>query len=455
MMIRWLIVAGMILSWLFGATASSYYIKELKAYLTAKPFDLKGVFYPYDFDGDGHIAYNEWVYESMVTGRTYRLLGTTPTPNNNFGFVPVAVHLGNREPQGYFVFIDFPKDQKRIFSWVYLSLKTGRVYKLMGATPQHRFDYLALNNMTFTIENAKAFIVYTSEGEFTDIIGAYDTPGFSWSVDVRDSFGYVADGLEGIQVLDLSDPINPTLYTHIPTPNALKVVSGGQGRELVIDEQEGLVVIDTRVMQKVLSIPISGASVVDVAYDATRNNVIVATDAKGVYIFHMAGSTFTPIDHIENICGAAVKVLVQGDKLYVADSAKGLLKYGLNALGTASFLGILDAPNIKDFIVEPQRIYIAYEDSTHIDIFNGFDGQKEGLENGEAVGKLILTPNKKKLYVLNKVAAITVYKLYMGMPQKEKEIYLPYPATDMKISLQGDKGYVTCGGDGLKVLKLK
>ncbi len=448
-------VAGMMLSWLFGATANTYYVKELKAYLTAKPFDLKGAFYPYDFDGDGHIAYNEWVYESMITGRTYRLLGTMPTPNNNFGFVPVEVHLGNREPQGYFVFIDFPKDQERIFSWAYLSIKSGKVYKLMGATPQHRFDYLPLNNMTFTIEDTKAFIVYTSEGEFVDIMGAYDTPGFSWFVDIRDSFGYVADGLEGIQILDLSDPTNPTLYAHISTPNALKVVSGGQGRELVMDEQAGLVVVDTSAMQKVSNFPISGASVVDIAYDATRNNVVVATDAKGVYIFHMAGSTFTPIDHIENVCGAAVKVAVQGDRLYVADSAKGLLKYGLNAVGAASFLGALDAPNIKDFIVGPQRIYIAYENSAHIDMFNGFNGQKESLENGEAVGKLVLAPDKKRLYVLNKVAAIMVYTLYGGVPQKEKEIYLPYPATDMKISSQGDKGYVTCGGDGLKVLKLK
>lgn len=452
---RWIVIFGMLISWLFGATADPGYVKELKAYLTAKPFDIKGVMYTYDFDGDGVISYNEWVYESMVTGRTYRLLGTTPTPNNNFGFAPVDVNLSGCAPQGYFIFLNFPRDKQRIFSWAYLSALSGRNYKLMGATPQHRFDYLRLDDLTFTIENAKAFIVYKYQEEFPNIVGAYDTPGFSWSVDVRGSLAYVADGLKGVRVLDISNPTAITRYAHIPSANALKVTAGGPDIELVADEQKGLMVIDTQKMQAIDDFSIDGGHAADVAYDAKRGNAIVATDTAGVFVLHVTKSGITLIDHIEDISGLACKVLLKDDMLYVADTAEGIRMYSLCDEGCATPLGTLHAPNIADFAIGAQHTYIAYDNSARIDVISGFGGEKKVILNDEPVGGLVLSPDNKRLYVLNKVASITVYDLQNGMPKKSGKIYLPYPATDMKISPQGSIGYVTCGGDGFKVIKLK
>ena len=452
---RWILIIGIVVSWVFGATADPGYVKELKAYMTAKPFDIKGVMYTYDFDGNGLISYNEWVYESMVTGRTYRLLSTTPTPQNNFGFAPVDVNLSGCAPQGYFIFLDFPGDSKRIFSWAYLSALSGRIYKLMGATPNHRFDYLRLEDLTFTIENAKAFIVYKYQEEFPNIVGSYDTPGFSWSVDVRDSLAHVADGLKGVQVLDISNPTSIVHYAQIPSANALKVTAGGPGVELLADEQEGLVVIDTQTMQKIGSYAIDEGHAADVVYDAKRDNAIVATDTSGVFVLHVNGSHITFVDHIDTIAGIACKVLLQEDILYVADTAQGLRMYSMCGEGCATPLGTLAAPNIADFAIGTSHTYISYENSARIDVVSGFGGERKVMINDEPVGGLVLSPDKKRLYVLNEVASITVYELHEGIPTKVDKIYLPYPATDMKISPQGTIGYVTCGGDGLKVVKLR
>ncbi len=130
---------------LLAATASNIYINELVNYLTSKPFKVDGKFYRYDFNKDGTIAYNEWVYIATANQKAYRLLATTPSQENAFGFAPIQLPSDlNSNPDGYFIKIDFPLDQDRRFSWVYVT-NNGKVYKLMGATPQNTFDYLDID----------------------------------------------------------------------------------------------------------------------------------------------------------------------------------------------------------------------------------------------------------------------------------------------------------------------
>ena len=133
-------------STLFGATADQTYIQELKQYLMTNSFAINGEFYPYDFEHDGTIDPNDWVYISVPTGSAYRLLATTPTEDNAFGFASVTAPSDlPDEPDGYFVRIDFPLDTDSRFSWVYAKKSTGNVYKLMGVTEQNTFDYLDIN----------------------------------------------------------------------------------------------------------------------------------------------------------------------------------------------------------------------------------------------------------------------------------------------------------------------
>jgi hypothetical protein len=41
-------------------------------------------------------------------------------------------------------------------------------------------------------------------------IGFYDTGGCAWGVYVQDTIAYVADGSDGLRLINVSDPINPT-----------------------------------------------------------------------------------------------------------------------------------------------------------------------------------------------------------------------------------------------------
>jgi len=129
-----------------SSSAESPYLTALKSYLLQKrEFTINGYFYKYDFDKDGRIDYNDWIYISPKF-RAYRLLGITPTQKNVFGFKPIPIpdELDTTKLSGYFIYLGrFPQDVESNwkFSWLYIDTRK-RVYKLMGATSDNRFKYL-------------------------------------------------------------------------------------------------------------------------------------------------------------------------------------------------------------------------------------------------------------------------------------------------------------------------
>ncbi len=148
---------------LFGATAPASYVDALKSFLVQNSFNVNGEFYAYDFEKDGKIDYNDWLYLSLDTGEAYRLLAIDPSPTNAFGFAPVQKPQELTEPDGYFIYLDFGLDNDKKFSWVYVSHQYGSVYKLMGATADNHFDYLDIDGngspdplpgLTYTVQTS-------------------------------------------------------------------------------------------------------------------------------------------------------------------------------------------------------------------------------------------------------------------------------------------------------------
>ncbi len=136
---------------LAAVTAPSSYVTALKEYLQQRDFTLNGKFYMYDFNHDGSIARNDWLYIDTASGSAFRLMGKTPTQNDVFGWLHLSKLPSDlpTTPTGYFIFIDFPQDQQlyhtNAFSWIYVDRNSMGVYKLMGADRHHNFDYLDEN----------------------------------------------------------------------------------------------------------------------------------------------------------------------------------------------------------------------------------------------------------------------------------------------------------------------
>ncbi len=442
---------------LLGATASDLYLKELKAYLSSKPFALKGAMYTYDFDGDGYIGYNEWIYESLQSGKTYRLLGTEPSENNAFGFYEVDVDLKGLVPLGYFAFINFDMDEDKRFSWIYLS-SDGKVAKLMGVNATGFFDYLYVDgsayipDLCYSIENGEVFIVYEYK-DFPYILGSYDTPGFSWALDVQGDIAYVADGSMGIFAIDTSHKTRPTPLLHIDTFHALDVaVDQKDGYGVVADERSVryLNLKDGCVAQ---TIAFGDTMVTKVALDREANIAYVGTFDDGVYYYEAAPRKLKPLGHLD-IEGEISDLAVVDGKLYALSATQGVLIYDMSDPKHPRYERCITLQKAQAFAVARDVIYVSFENSKDIVAIDKGSWEQNRFEAKEIVTRPVVDEDGSKLYLLNKVASISVYTLDDPLnPCEADTIYLPYPATDMEV-VDGC-GYVTMGGDGFKIVELQ
>ena len=110
----------------------------------------------------------------------------------------------------------------------------------------------------FAIDNNIGYFVYTSNGRSNpgglDIIDLHDPsqpellsryPSFNpTGVVVSDSVAYVADGSRGVDVLDISDPLNPSRITLVATPDDARFVSLDNNLLYVAANNAGLLVYD-------------------------------------------------------------------------------------------------------------------------------------------------------------------------------------------------------------------
>lgn len=138
-----------ILSIFYLSFAFGEYVQDLEKFLVQKQrFVVNGIFYMYDFNQDNKIARSDWIYLSDDDGNAYQLLGVPLAPNNAFGWLALDYFpddLDFENFSGLFVYIKYPGDPQKFFSWLYVMLD-GSVYKLMGATPNGNFVYLDIDN---------------------------------------------------------------------------------------------------------------------------------------------------------------------------------------------------------------------------------------------------------------------------------------------------------------------
>ena len=74
-------------------------------------------------------------------------------------------------------------------------------------------------------------------------VGQYDTSGYAWSVTVSGSYVWVADGVNGLLVVDVSNPANLTLVENYNTPGYVRNVAVASDYAYVADGVNGLLVL--------------------------------------------------------------------------------------------------------------------------------------------------------------------------------------------------------------------
>jgi hypothetical protein len=105
-----------------------------------------------------------------------------------------------------------------------------------------RYQYAAdSERIKISLENN---LLYIKPSLVPNQIGSYDTPGKLWGVFVRDKYAYLADGDNGVRILDISNPAVPFEVGYADTPGFAErvVVSGNYA--YIADNYAGLRIID-------------------------------------------------------------------------------------------------------------------------------------------------------------------------------------------------------------------
>jgi hypothetical protein len=252
------------------------------------------------------------------------------------------------------------------------------------------------------------------------LVGSYDTTGFALGVYVSGNYAYVADYTSGLQIIDVSNPTNPTLVgTYVPIVARDVHVSGNYA--YVTDDGIGFQIINVSnptnpTLEGTLALSSladsvyqsgnyayvanseSGLKIIDVSsptnptleatYDTegaggvyvSGNYAYVADDNSGLQIINVSNPTNPTLEGTYNTSGSASGVYLSGDYAYVADLSSGLQIIDVSSLTNPILEGSYDTPGLAiDVHVSGNYAYVA-DNYSGLQIIGLFDLTSPTLE---------------------------------------------------------------------------
>jgi hypothetical protein len=157
------------------------------------------------------------------------------------------------------------------------------------------------------------------------LLGSYDTPGLAYGVFVQDSTVFIADWGVGMQIVNISNLVSPSLLS-----TCYRTLS--QARDIVVQNNIAFVAAGNGGLQIVnvsnLSNPVllSGYAMPDIAFAVFVQDDVafVASGAAGLQMVNIANPAAPFLLGSYNTPGYAQGVFAQGKTVYVADKTSGL-----------------------------------------------------------------------------------------------------------------------------------
>ncbi len=168
-------------------------------------------------------------------------------------------------------------------------------------------------------------VVYVQPEPFQiDIVGSYDTPGQGFGVTVEGAYAYIADGTEGLRIVDVRDPTNPVEVGSYNTPGqAMGVAVAGQ-YAYVADGTEGLRIVDVRDPTNPVEVGSYNTPGQASGIAVGRSYIYIADGTAGLRIISARDLT-SPVEvGSYDTPGQAFGVTVEGAYAYIADGTEGL-----------------------------------------------------------------------------------------------------------------------------------
>ncbi|UCC79202.1 MAG: hypothetical protein JSW64_13140 [Candidatus Zixiibacteriota bacterium] len=244
-----------------------------------------------------------------------------------------------------------------------------------------------------------SFSTYSS-GVF--LVGSYTTTGYANAVIADGNYAYIGDGLEGLVILNISNPSNPTFSGRYNTPSSASHLAKGGNYVYVADYQSGLQIVNVSnpvnplfagsldvgrwndqlyYLDNYVYLPDRDSSlyIIDVSvasspylagnYSASEecraafiigNYAYVANSFEGLLILNVSNSSNPTFAGLVDLGGQTRGLYVSGDYAYVAAFQAGLKIVNVSNPSSPSVVSTYDSPtDVYDVIVEGNYAYLA------------------------------------------------------------------------------------------------
>ncbi len=228
---------------------------------------------------------------------------------------------------------------------------------------QETFDdttYMDAGNTTVTGWGSGAI---SSPRKTLELAGSFDTEGNSRSVAIAGDLAYVADGANGLQIFNISDPTTPTIIGFYNTSMVAEDVFVTGDYVLVADQNNGLWVINSTNPSTLTVIDFynTPGNPRDVFVDG--NYAFVADSYGGLQILNITDVGDLSVVGFYDTSSAAEGVYIEGDYAFVAYGVDGLVVLDISDLENPTYHGDYDTLGYaRDIIVDGNHAFLADSD---------------------------------------------------------------------------------------------
>lgn len=293
----------------------------------------------------------------------------------------------------------------------------------------------------------------TPQGEIS-ILGTYDTNGFAYSSYISGNFAYIADGAEGLKVVDVSDPTNPILVGSLANSSTAVGIYVSGRYAYMADNNDGLYIIDViHPTQPVLvsTYPMNNNSDVKVV----GQYAYVTDGSAGIRVLDVSNPSAVKLVSTYNTPGTPTKLFINGKYLYLADGGSGLEIYDISNPANITAVGnIATADNAQGVYVTGRYAYVAIG-GTGFDIIDVSDPTAPELlsqTDTDGISRDLFTAGNY-LYLADQDAHLKIFSVASSTAPVLIGGYSTV-GTAQAVTIAGKYAYISDGNGGLEIFDI-
>ncbi|MFX1282550.1 MAG: Ig-like domain-containing protein [Promethearchaeota archaeon] len=203
-----------------------------------------------------------------------------------------------------------------------------------------------------------------------ELIAQYNLPGDTNGVAIDGNYAYIADGNQGLQILNITDPSTPVLTWTCNTSGFAQNVAVSGHHAFIADGDQGLQIVDIVASPTIISTYDTPGTAYDVFVDG---NIVFVTgyDGGGIQIINITDAANPSLISAYNTAGNSGGIEVAGDYAYLVKLNVGLQIINIANPRNPILAGTCSTSSARDVAVAGDYAFIADDDKLQVaDISN-------------------------------------------------------------------------------------